>query len=320
MSSKTLIQALERVLTADNVKENEPLALHSSFRVGGPADLFVRVRTGEELATVLELLAAAQMPCFVLGKGTNLLASDEGYRGAIITMTGAGAKPVTDTAEDHGETSETPLDHVVVEGNVIKAGAGASLTSVALAARDHGLTGLEFAAGIPGSVGGGLVMNAGAYGGEMKQVVSEVKLFMPGGELWNVSCEGMKFGYRDSILKHMPAIALEGTFTLAEGDPEEIGKTMKELAARRREKQPLEFPSAGSTFKRPEGMFAGKLIMDSGLAGYMVGGACVSEKHCGFVVNKGGATAADVKAVIAHVQEKVFADTGVKLEREVIYL
>lgn len=202
----------------------------------------------------------------------------------------------------------------------MEAQAGALLSAVARCALEHGLTGLEFASGIPGTIGGGVVMNAGAYGGEMKQVVTQVRVLGSGGEILTLDREAMEFGYRSSVIKNRRFTVLTVTLELACGDKKEIQARVEELARRRREKQPLEYPSAGSTFKRPEGYFAGKLIMEAGLKGYSVGGARVSEKHCGFLVNTGDASAADVAALIREVQERVKDKTGVSLEREVVYL
>lgn len=314
---------LQELLGEENVRVQEPMAQHTSMRVGGPADLFVRVGSLAQLQAVLELLEQENIPWYVLGKGTNLLTGDKGYRGCIITMNGIADRPVTDTGnEEPSGEGETPADFqsIRVEGDQIIAGAGASLAQAAQAAYRHGLTGLEFAAGIPGSVGGGLVMNAGAYDGSMDLVVEEATLWMPDGKVMQVPKKDLRLGYRRSVLKELPAIALEVRMRLQPGDPEQIAEKMRDFAERRRSKQPLEYPSAGSTFKRPEGMFAGKLIMDAGLAGFSIGGAQVSEKHCGFVINKDHATAAEIRAVIAAVQQKVWETAGVRLEEEVIYL
>ena len=213
-----------------------------------------------------------------------------------------------------------PMGEVETKGTVIRAGAGALLSKVAAQAKEHGLCGMEFAAGIPGSIGGAVVMNAGAYGGEMKQVVVSVRGLDKEGEILTLDNDTMEFGYRSSAIRNRPIIVLEVMLQLAAGDAEEIGMRMEELAAQRRSKQPLEYPSAGSTFKRPEGYFAGKLIMDAGLRGYRIGGAQVSEKHCGFVVNRGGATAADVREVIEEVQERVRDRFHVTLEPEIVFL
>ncbi len=249
--------------------------------------------------------------------------SDKGYRGCIITMTRRGSLPLTDTtalAEAADEDGSAPLYAVRTDGCRVIAGAGASLSAAAGAAYRNGLGGLAFAAGIPGSVGGGLVMNAGAYGGEMKQVVEQVQILMPDGTLKAFSKDEMEFGYRTSILKTNGGVAVGAVFSLQKEDPAEIAAQMADFANRRRSRQPLEYPSAGSTFKRPEGYFAGKLISDAGLRGFTIGGAQVSDKHAGFVINKNGASAADVRAVIEAVQQKVMERAGVRLEREVIFL
>ena len=337
---------MEEILPFLQIKYDEPMDRHCSFHTGGRADALTFVRTEQEMAELLELLRAEGEDFFILGKGTNLLIGDGGYRGVIVTAVGQDRQDGTDgsrgtdesrgtdgsrgTGGFHGAEAQRKglksrdqspvLDEIRVQGNRIIAGAGATLKAVALAARDHGLRGLEFAAGIPGTVGGGLVMNAGAYNGEMKQVVSSVRILMPDGSLRVFSGEEMQFDYRTSILRKTPAIALGAEFVLEEGDPEDIRRRILELSALRREKQPLEYPSAGSTFKRPKGYFAGKLIMDAGLRGYTVGGAQVSEKHCGFVINRGGATSAQIRRLIEDVQKKVFEDAGIRLEREVIFL
>ncbi len=307
MIDQELVRAIEEVCSGD-LSVNEPLAMHCSFRTGGPADLFVKVRTADQLQQVMQQLQDAQVPVFLLGRGTNLLIGDGGYRGAIVTMAG------------ENTASEQSLCGIEVNGTEMKAGAGATLGKIALTAKEHGLTGLEFAAGIPGSVGGGIMMNAGAYGGELKQVVREVCILTPEGEFVKKSAQEMAFGYRTSILKHEPGTVVSATFDLTEGDPVQIAARMEDLARQRMDKQPLEYPSAGSTFKRPEGYFAGKLIMDAGLRGYRVGDAQVSEKHCGFVINRGSATAAQIRTLIDDVQKVVFEKYGVSLETEVIML
>lgn len=313
--TKELIESLREILSPEQILENEPMAAHCSFRIGGPADLFLKVHTEDELSGVLARIHGEGTDCFLLGRGTNLLIGDGGYRGVVVTMTDTGK-----TGAGRPAFSKGRLSGVRVEENRVRAGAGASMLEAAVAARDAGLTGLEFAAGIPGSIGGGIVMNAGAYGGEMKQVVRAVRIMTPDGQMHLVPLEKMEFGYRTSILKKINAFVTGAELELESGDPEQITATMAELGRRRKEKQPLELPSAGSTFKRPEGYFAGKLIMDAGLKGYTVGGAQVSEKHAGFVVNRGGATAADVRKLIEDVQAKVYEQAGVWLEREVIYL
>ena len=317
-----LQEEMGRILPSEQIRYNEPMDRHCSFRTGGPADALALVRTEEEMASLLKLLRDSGQAYFLLGRGTNLLIGDGGYRGVIVTAAPAPSAEKTQTASARSQDlpGDFPLDGICVDGNRITAGAGATLKAVAMAAMEHGLTGLEFAAGIPGTVGGGLVMNAGAYGGEMRLTVRTVRLLMPDGSIQEYTADQMEFGYRTSLLRRVEAAALRAQFELTPGDPEKIRARVLELAEQRRSKQPLEFPSAGSTFKRPEGYFAGKLIMDAGLAGYSVGGAQVSEKHCGFVINRGGATSAQIRTLISDVQEKVFEDSGVRLEREVIFL
>jgi len=284
------------------VRTDEPMAGHLSFRTGGPADIFIQVQTRRQLIEALRTVQEFNVPSFLLGRGTNLLVSDDGYRGCMIML---------------GSSSE--LGRIEVQGNEIVAGAGAALAAVAAAAAHHGLSGFEFAAGIPGSIGGALVMNAGAYGGEMRDVVSEAVL-LDKDQVIRLSGREMEFGYRSSILKRLPYTALEARISLTPADPEQISSRIQELARLRNEKQPLEYPSAGSTFKRPQGNFAGKLIMDAGLAGFRIGGAAVSEKHCGFVVNLGGATSEDVWEVIRQVRQIVLEKSKITLEPEVIML
>lgn len=318
-----LAQQLKEVLGEESVLCREPMRRHCSFQCGGPADFLVYVSELDALRKAIALLQAAGEPFYILGRGTNLLVADKGYRGCIITMTRRGSLPLTDTtalAEAADEDGSAPLYAVRTDGCRVIAGAGASLSAAAGAAYRNGLGGLAFAAGIPGSVGGGLVMNAGAYGGEMKQVVEQVQILMPDGTLKAFSKDEMEFGYRTSILKTNGGVAACAVFSLQKEDPAEIAAQMADFANRRRSKQPLEYPSAGSTFKRPEGYFAGKLISDAGLRGFTIGGAQVSDKHAGFVINKNGASAADVRAVIEAVQQKVMETAGVRLEREVIFL
>ena len=251
-----------------------------------------------ELRELYPRLAAAGKSVTIIGNGSNLLVSDRGIRGTVICIGQA-------------------MSSVSVSGNVITAEAGALLSAVANRAAEYGLSGMECLAGIPGTIGGAVYMNAGAYGGEMKDVVTGVTVLKPDGNLVNYSGDEMDFSYRHSRMYDEDGIVVSVKFTLAPGDETEIRSRMAELAAKRRDKQPLNYPSAGSTFKRPEGYFAGKLIEDAGLRGYTVGGACVSEKHCGFVVNKGGATAEDVLRLIGDVQDEVMKDFGVRLEPEV---
>ena len=301
MISDAVIQALKKFVPEENICLQEPMAGHTTFRIGGPADCFLQPENEEQLIQVQRYLGKVGLPFFVLGNGSNLLVSDAGYRGVIIQV---GRK----------------MSAIEVEGCTIKAQAGATLAQVAKAALEHGLTGLEFASGIPGTVGGGVVMNAGAYDGELSQVVARVHVVNSEGEIMELDNETMEFGDRTSAIKNTSLAITEVQFELSEGDKEQIREKMEDYTSRRREKQPLEYPSAGSTFKRPKGFFAGKLIMDAGLRGYQKGGARVSDKHCGFVINTGDATAEDVRNVIREVQERVKEKFHVTLETEVIFL
>jgi len=280
---------------------DEPMSQHTTFRIGGPADVFVMPENYEQIREVLRLCKEEKLPFFVLGNGSNLLVSDSGYRGVIIQM-------------------DRNMEEIRLDGEEIHACAGALLSSVAVAARNASLTGFEFAGGIPGTIGGAAVMNAGAYGGELKDVLKEVTVMTREGEILTIPADKLEMGYRTSIIKTAGYLVLEAVISLKKGDEEKIRAVMKELSERRTEKQPLDYPSAGSTFKRPEGYFAGKLIMDSGIRGYRVGGAQVSEKHCGFVINAGGATAEDVRSLMDHVIRVVREKYGVTLEPEVKFL
>ena len=301
MISKTVVETLEKFLPAENIYINEPMKKHTTFRIGGEADCFVRIEKEEQLQKVQRYVQQLEIPYYVLGNGSNLLVGDEGYRGIVL------------------EIAEK-MNDVRVEGCRIIAQAGAPMSKIARVAYEHGLTGFEFAAGIPGTIGGGVVMNAGAYGGELKQVVTMVTVVNREGELLELDNATMEFGYRTSAIKNQPFIVAQVQIELSEGVPDEIKARMDDLAMKRREKQPLEYPSAGSTFKRPEGYFAGELIMKAGLGGFQIGGAQVSKKHCGFVINTGEATAEDVKRLINHVQQTVKEQFGVWLEPEVIIL
>jgi UDP-N-acetylmuramate dehydrogenase len=272
------------------------MSAHTTFRIGGQADLFLEINNEEELKSVLGLLAG---DFFLIGNGSNLLVSDKGIRGAVIHLSKS-------------------FNDIAIEGNTITAKAGATLAAIARCAYDNSLKGFEFAAGIPGSLGGAIVMNAGAYDGEMRQVVKSVRLMDYSGNIIVKTNEEMHFSYRHSLLKEEKYIVLEVVIELSKGEKADIKAKMDDLAKRRRDKQPLEYPSAGSTFKRPQGYFAGKLIEDAGLRGYRVGGAQVSEKHCGFVVNVDNATANDVNTLIKDVQEKVMETSKVVIEPEVI--
>lgn len=307
MITEGLVSELIKIAAPERVKRDEFLSGHCSFRTGGPADLFVQVCTEEELVKTLELLEASDVDVFLLGRGTNLLIGDKGFRGAVVTMCAPSG-------------TESDLCNVKIDGCRLRAGAGASLLKIAMAARDAALAGFEFAAGIPGSLGGAVMMNAGAYGGEMKDVVKSVRIFYPGSGIRELSGEEMRFGYRTSRLKQERGIVLSAEMELEPGDSQKITERITELAQKRMDKQPLEYASAGSTFKRPEGYFAGKLIQDAGLMGFSVGDAQVSEKHAGFVINRGNASAAQIRELIEEVQRVVLEDSGVQLEREVIFL
>lgn len=289
------------LLGEDRVFTEEAMSQHTTFKIGGPADYFLMPDKGEDVGRVIKICKEKEIPYFILGNGSNLLVGDGGYRGAVIQI-------------------YRNMSSVTVEGNEITAQAGALLSAVAAAAKNASLTGFEFAGGIPGTIGGAVGMNAGAYGGEMKDVLTEVTVMNAEGDIFTLPTEELELGYRTSIIKTAGYIVLEAKIRLKEGDPEVIRETMKDLTIRRTTKQPLEYPSAGSTFKRPEGYFAGKLIMDSGLAGYQVGGAQVSEKHCGFVINAGDATARDVRTLMDNVRDIVYKKYGVTLEPEVKFL
>ena len=289
------------LLGRDHVLTDEPMKQHTTFKIGGPADYFLVPETGEEVGEIIKICRKTDTPYFILGNGSNLLVGDGGYRGAVIQV-------------------YRNMSAVTVDGTTITAQAGALLSAVAAAAKNASLTGFEFAGGIPGTVGGAAVMNAGAYGGEMKDVLVEVTVMDAEGKIFAISAEKLELGYRTSVIKKAGYIVLEAKIRLKEGDQEAIRERMKELTIQRTTKQPLEYPSAGSTFKRPEGYFAGKLVMDSGLRGYQVGGARISEKHCGFVINAGDATAKDVRTLMDNVRDIVYEKYGVTLEPEVKFL
>ena len=301
MISEAVIRALEKFVPRGDICLQEPMQKHTTFRIGGPADCFVQIENKEQLIRLQGYLKQLEMPFFMLGNGSNLLVSDKGYQGIVLQI---GQK----------------MSKIEVDGNVITAQAGAAMSQVARAALEHGLTGLEFVSGIPGTIGGGVVMNAGAYDGELSGVVTQVNVVNSEGECMELENDSMEFGYRTSIIRNNSFTVTEVILKLEEGDREQIRAKMEDLAARRREKQPLEYPSAGSTFKRPRGNFAGKLIMDAGLRGFQIGGAKVSEKHCGFIVNTGNATAEDVRDVISEVRKQVKERFHVDLEPEILFL
>ncbi|MDO4616366.1 MAG: UDP-N-acetylmuramate dehydrogenase [Lachnospiraceae bacterium] len=299
--TENLYESLCGITGGERVKVNEPMKNHTTFRIGGNADYFVTPDTKEELQQILQLLNREQVPFFILGNGSNLLVSDAGYRGVVLQI---------------GRNYRS----MKKKGCRIRVKAGITMAGLAAFALENSLTGLEFASGIPGTAGGGAIMNAGAYGSEMKDVLLEVLCMDRQGELLTLAGEEMELSYRDSRMKREQLIVLELLLELKEGDQDAIRLRQEELKEARTSKQPLEYPSAGSTFKRPEGTFAGKLIMDAGLKGYQIGGARVSEKHAGFVINAGGATAADVKALMEHIVKTVQDQFGVTLEPEVLFL
>ena len=296
-----LYNRLCTITKQENVMKDEPMKKHTTFRIGGPADYFVTPESKEEIQAIVELCKKEEIPYSVIGNGSNLLVGDKGYRGVILQIF-------------------KKMNQIRVEENKIYAGAGALLSKIAATALSESLTGFEFAAGIPGTLGGGVAMNAGAYGGEIKDCIVSAKVLTKEGERVVLKKEDLQLSYRNSVILQKGYLVLEATFSFEKGNPAEIQEEIKELNKRRREKQPLEYPSAGSTFKRPEGYFAGKLIMDAGLRGFQVGGAQVSEKHCGFLINAGGATASDVMELIRQIQAKVKEQFGVTLEPEVKFL
>ena len=297
----SLAWKLRSVVGEDNVLVREPMSEHTTFAIGGPADLYVIPDTVDDVREVVAICREAEVPHFVLGKGSDLLVSDDGYRGVIIAIADG-------------------LVNVSVDGNEMCCQAGVPLREASEMACELGLTGLEFACGIPGSVGGACFMNAGAYDGCMADVLSSVTCLMPDGSVRDIAVSDLALGYRKSRIRDEGLVVLSATMSLRPGKRGEIRAKIEDLTERRESKQPLELPSAGSTFKRPEGYFAGKLITDAGLKGYQSGGAAVSTKHAGFVVNVDHATAADVRAVISHVQDEVERQFGVRLEPEVRFL
>lgn len=299
-SDRPLAWRLRSIVGEENVLVDEPMNEHTTFEVGGPADLFVTPEDIDEVREVVSAVRESGENYFLLGRGSDLLVSDAGYRGVIIAL--------------------ECLMGVSVEDDEMCCQAGVDLREASEMACELGLSGLEFACGIPGSVGGACYMNAGAYDGCMADVLKEVRVLAPAGDVCDLGVDELDLGYRHSRIADEGLVVLSATFALTRADGEKIRQKMDDLTHRREEKQPLDLPSAGSTFKRPEGHFAGKLITDAGLRGYQVGGAAVSKKHAGFVVNVGGATAADVHAVIEHVQAEVERQFGVRLQPEVRFL
>ena len=301
MEQLVIKKLLEERLAPDSVCTDELMSRHTTFRIGGPASVFVTPKSEKDLVTAIEICRSQGAPYFILGNGSNLLVSDQGYDGVVVHI-------------------GSDLRDISVEGTEITAKTGAMLSQVAHAALAHGLTGMEFAAGIPGSLGGACIMNAGAYGGEMSQILVGVRALDDKGQIVELAADQLELGYRHSIMMEKQYVVLGARIHLEKGNPEKIQAQMDDLKEKRIAKQPLEYPSAGSTFKRPEGAVAGKLIMDAGLRGFRIGDAMVSEKHCGFVVNAGKATAEDVCGVISHVQQVVMEKYGKELEPEIRFL
>ena len=288
-----ILQSLRNITGEENILLNEPLKNHTTFKVGGPADILVTPTSKEELIECLKL----DVPKFVMGNGSNLIVKDKGIRGLVIKT--------------------TKVNKITLDGNIIEAEVGAYLGKISIFARENSLTGFEFASGIPGTVGGGVSMNAGAYGGEMKDVVIETTYCDLEGNIYTLNNEEHEFGKRKSFFTGKDFVVLSTKIKLNEGNKEEIATKMEELKISRNNKQPVTMPSAGSIFKRPEGHFAGKLIEDSGLKGYTIGGAQVSTLHAGFIVNIGGATAKDILDLIKYIQDIVMKNYEVELETEV---
>lgn len=299
--NKEIIAQFQDIVGTEQVLIQEPMKNHTTFRIGGPADCFIRPQDAGQVERILHICRENGMPWFVLGNGSNLLVSDQGFPGVIIQIF-------------------RNMSTIRVNGERLVVQAGALLSAVASRALKEGLSGLEFASGIPGTMGGAVVMNAGAYGGEMKDVIESVTVLDGDGKIRCLTREELQMGYRTSLVKKEGYTVLEAVLKLEQGDPAVISARMEELKEQRVSKQPLEYPSAGSTFKRPEGYFAGKLIMDSGLRGFQVGGAQISQKHCGFVINTGDATAQDVVQLISQVQDIVYEKFQVKLEPEIRFL
>ena len=291
-------EKLSKIVEKEQILIEEPMKKHTTFRIGGPAEYLILPQTAEEIADVVKLCRQEEIPWYIVGNGSNLLVADEGVRGVVIQLL-------------------RNFNQIQVEGCQIRMQAGAQNAAVAKRALDASLTGFEFAAGIPGTIGGAVVMNAGAYGGEMKDILKEVTVLDPNGMIRMIPAEELELGYRTSIIARKGYVVLEAVIVLKTGDPKEIKAAIDDLKEKRVTKQPLEYPSAGSTFKRPEGYFAGKLIMDAGLRGFSVGGAQISEKHCGFVINKGNATAKDVTELMNETKKIVMEKFGVALEPEV---
>lgn len=297
--TEKLINDIRSALPGLEMHENEPMSAHCSFRIGGPARLMACPASGAEAAVLLRLLREADAPVELMGKGTNLLVADEGLDAVVVRL------------------GEAISGAELLPGDRVRAGAGISLAKLAVFAAEAGLSGLEFAHGIPGSLGGAVFMNAGAYGGEMKDVLESAEIALPDGTVREVPAEELELSYRHSALEGSGALVTAATVKLTPAEPEAIRARMRELMEKRRASQPLDMPSAGSTFKRPVGGYAAALIDQAGLKGFAIGGAQVSEKHAGFVINRGGATFDDVLRLMEHIQKTVLEKSGVRLEPEV---
>lgn len=333
MTDQNLLQCMQDIAGKENVLTNEFMKKHTTFKTGGPADYFVMPQTTEQLGELVKLVKNRDIPYYIIGKGSNLLVSDEGFRGVVVQLcdkfagceflesvqkSGDLCHKISYSEKSGNEPYESETSENRAEGiQYLCVKAGMSLIKLGKIAADSGLTGFEFASGIPGTVGGAVVMNAGAYGGEMKDVLVSATIMDSGENIRTLSVKELDLGYRTSIIAKKDWIVLEAVIALKNGDRDEIQKRISELAAKRIEKQPLEYPSAGSTFKRPQGYFAGKLIEDAGLKGAFVGGAKVSDKHAGFVINTGDATSKDIIDLTNMIAQNVYERYGVKLELEV---
>lgn len=298
MDNSTIFKLLKEKISVENILLNESMSKHTSFKIGGPADFFIVPNDTDELTHALNICKENNINYYIIGNGSNLLVKDSGYKGMIIQV-------------------YKNMNNITVEDECIVAEAGALLSKIANVACENSLTGFEFASGIPGTIGGAVYMNAGAYGGEIKDVIVEAKVINKQGELTSINKNDLCLGYRKSIIQENKNTIVSAKLKLHKGNQKEIKALIDDFNNRRKSKQPIDMPSAGSTFKRPEGYYAGKLIMDSGLRGYSIGGAQVSEKHCGFVINKGNATYEDVVNLIEHIKTTVHDKYGVTLEPEV---
>ena len=292
-----IVEEIQKIVSKDKIFTNEPMSKYTSFKIGGPAEIFVKINNVEELKLIIKISKQAEVPITVVGNGSNLLVSDDGIRGIVLKI---------------------EFDKIEIEeSGKLKVGSGVKLAFLAQKCLKEKLEGFEFASGIPGTIGGAIRMNAGAHGSEMKDIVKKITCMTRDGKIQVISNEEAKFEYRNSIFSQNDYIILEAEIQLRKGNPEEIGSKMDEYATYRKEKQPIEYPSAGSTFKRGNDFITAKLIDECGLKGYQIGGAQVSEKHAGFIINKGNATAEDVKQLMKYVEEQVYNKFGKKIEPEI---